>query len=733
MRTKLISLLLCLSALLTLSFTSCGESNDSEDSSETEQKTARTAVSVKMYVVSEKEVDEETAALVESAFSAYTESKYTTRVDLDFFTVDEYFDILDADLEEAANIKATSEPVVQFPVMMGEETTEAVTTEIVEETYVDDRGQTRISSPDIKEGQIDIVFLAGKDLLERYVTEGKLMSIEEKLNSSDAKVLKDYIYPSAINQIKVDNGGTVPQAYAVPNNAIIGEYTYLLVNKEMADKYYIDLDNIDSLIDCADLIADIGNNEKDVAPVLSYVNPVNMQYWLDMAGTEDGGELTFTVGNTEANVFGAKRELPAVPVADGNTVMVPLEFFAKALDSSYAFKTSTSTATLTYGTRVIRFVVGSNTADVNGETVALPSAVYIDEESGEIMAPANFIADSLCATFENDESASQYVIKVKDFGGLSLLASYAPADATLGDYVEMTSAFAIPEFTEHMILMQECEENGWFAEDPENTEDFGVAVVTGSYESMKEYDEKYAVKVISYPTLTDEDVYDAMYAVTSYTVDIDRALEILTLIYTDTTAKNILQYGVEGVHYEFDDEGNFVVLNDDYCMNNNYTGNAFLAYTTSDVPADIWDNAKATNLDSRVFPFFGMEKAWENVGSNHNSTLRKISNVMFDEMEECANSDELAAFFAEAQALIDENEAFQTAIGNVPEIDPSEIIPGEEIVEDLTTPYVIYSQWGAKNWNEEGKAAFAAFEEAREAAKEAAKLEEAAAETTLAE
>ena len=723
MRRKLICLLLCLlMAMSTVAFTACGESDDDTTSDETSQSTARAAVSVNMWVVSEKAVDAETELLVENALNSLTESKYTTHVDLKFYTEDEYFEILDAELVKAAEVKA-SNTVIDMPLLPGlsDEAEETVEETIVEETVIGEYGETKILYPEIKEGQVDIVFLAGKDLLERYVSEGKLLSLEEKLNSSDAKVLKDYIYPSAINQIKVNNGGSVAQAYAIPNNTIIGEYTYLLVNKEMAEKYYIDVDNINSFADCADLINDIGRNESNIAPVLAYANPVNMEYWLDFANTDADTAFTFAVGSTEANVFGAKRTLPAAPAQAGNTVMVPLEFFSKALDTSYAFKSATSTATLTYGTRVITFTVGSATATVNGQNVGLSAAVYEDAETGEVMVPVNFLADILCATVEFDSVNQQYVIETKDFGGLSLLASYTASDATLGDYAKMDSAFNIPEFTDHMVLMQKCKDNGWFAADPENTEDFGVAIVTGSYESMAEYSDKYEVKILSYPMLDDEDVYDAMFAVTAYTTDISRSLEVLTLIYTDVEAKNILQYGVEGVHYEFDDDGNFVVISDKYCMNNNYTGNAFLAYTTADMPENVWENAKATNLDSRVDPFFGLESAWIGVGANHISNIRKISNVFFDDMEDCRNSTELAAYFAEAQVAINDNVTFQTAIGNVPEVDPSTLIPGEEIVEDTTTPYAVYSQWGAKNWSAEAKEAAAAVEAA---------YKEATAETT---
>lgn len=708
MRRKLICLMLCLVALMTLAFTGCsGEAEETGE--EDKQQSARTPVTVNMWLVSENEVDAETEAAVEAAFNSLTQSKFTTKVDLIFLTADEYFNVLDENLTAAAQYKLDNSAISLPIIGVGsEETTEVVETTV--ETVTNELGQHLLKYPDVEEGQMDIVFLAGEDLLERYVSEGKLLSLEEKLNSSDAKVLRDCIYPSALQQIRISNGSS-SQAYAIPNNTVIGDYTYMLVNKEMADKYYIDLTEINTFADCAKLIADIGNNE-DIAPVLAYTDPVNIQYWLDFAAEEDNGAtFTFAVGSTDANAFGANKKLLIAPYAAGNTVMVPLQAFAEALGARYSWNVGTSTATLTYGSRKVAVTSGSSVANVNGENLALSQNAYFDADNAVFMAPVDFIADVLCATVEFDEATGKYVIDKNDYP-MSILASHIGAEDSYGDRMEMLSVFDIPEFTDHMVLMAQCEENGWFAEDA-STEDFGVAILNGSYETMAQYTDKYEVKILSYPVLDEEDVYDSMFAVTNYTVNIDRALEILTLIYTNTEAKNILQYGVEGVHYEFDDEGQFSVISDKYVMNNDKLGNAFLAYTTDKVDADTWTDAKennlpasvwsdemAANLESRVYAFFGLDDAWSGVGANHITEITKLSNVYMDRMEACNTSAELAAFFETAKAELAEYVYFQTVIGNPPEPDPEDIIDGEEEEEDLTTPFAVFSAWGEPIWPE---------------------------------
>ncbi|MBE6680144.1 MAG: hypothetical protein E7598_06445 [Ruminococcaceae bacterium] len=707
MRRKLICLMLCLLALMTLAFTGC--SGEAEETGEEEkQQSARTPVTVNMWLVSEKEVDAETEALVEEAFNKLTQAKFTTKVDLIFLTEDEYFDVLDENLAAAAQYKLNNTTTFLPVIGDAEETTEAVETTV--ETVTNELGQHLLKYPDAEEGQMDIIFLSGEDLLERYVSEGKLLSLEEKLNSSDAKVLRDCIYPSALKQIRISNGSS-SQAYSIPNNNVIGDYTYMLVNKEMADKYYIDLTEIETFADCAALIADIGNNES-IAPVLAYTDPVNMQYWLDFAAEEKTtAPFTFAIGSTEVNAFGANKKLLVAPYATGDTVMVPLQVFAEALGARYNWNVKSATATLTYGSRKVAFVSGEKVATVNNEEYALSQAAFFDEENAVFMAPIDFVTDILCASVAFDEASDKYVITKNDYS-MSILASYIGANDAYGDRMEMVSAFDIPEFTEHMVLMSQCAENGWFAEDPENTEDFGVAILSGSYDTMAQYADKYEIKILSYPVLDEADVYDSMFAVTNYTVNIDRALEILTLMYTNTEAKNILQYGVEGVHYEFDDEGQFVVISDKYCMDNNKLGNAFLAYTddkvdpetwadakSNNLPASVWSDEIAANLESRVYAFYGLDDAWSSVGANHITEITKLSNIYMDRMEACKTSVELAEFFKTASAELAEYVYFQTVIGNPPEADP-DATDGEEEEEDLSTPFAVFSAWGEPIWPE---------------------------------
>ena len=535
MSKKLLSLLLCLVAIFTLCFAGCGEE---EDDSTNQEASARKAVSISMMLISDKKVSKETEALVEEAFNELTQSKFTTKVDLVFLSEDEYFDVLDKKLADAKEYKEEAGlDDVLLPGLTPEETEEVV--ETTAETIVNELGQRLLKYPDIDPYQVDIIFLAGKDRLVEYAKNGMIKSLDTNLKST-SKVLMDYIYPSFLENVVYEKN-----TYAIPNNHLIGEYTYLLVNKELAAKYYIDTTKIKSFADCKDFINDIGKNEKGIPAVLEYAEPVNMHYWL-------GGD------------------------------------------------------------------------------------------------------------------------------DMAILASKIPDNATAGTKTDMKSLFDIPAFTEHMLLMQTCEDNGWFAADPANAEKFGVAIMNGGYDLRNEYSDDYEVIVLTYPTLSDEDVFSSMFAVSSYTVDFNRSMEIITLINTNPVAKNILQYGVEDVHYEIDDEGNFISLNDDYVMNNNYTGNAFLSYVTEDMPANIWDDAKAANRESVISPYLGLSEDWGLVGAGFIDALRNISDPYIERMNECRNAKELEAFFETASEELSANEIFKAAFSTD---------------EDSSAPNAVYTRW----------------------------------------
>ena len=158
-----------------------------------------------------------------------------------------------------------------------------------------------------------IILINSESLVTNLMAENKLADLTDYFLSSDFGMLNTQITSSLINASKFDS-----KLYTVPNNRVVGEYSYLVIDKEMARdtlKYKNrELMSYTSLEDAADLIADIaaiGKNPDD------YVKIVNGSY-----GLRD--ELaTVTVGEKVTENF-------------VNVISTPVVTSAEAFESAFA-------------------------------------------------------------------------------------------------------------------------------------------------------------------------------------------------------------------------------------------------------------------------------------------------------------------------------------------------------------------------------------------------------------
>ena len=109
-------------------------------------------------------------------------------------------------------------------------------------------------------------------MLQYFVEKEYLQALDDELNNN-SKLLRKYIYPTFLSAGKVD-GST----YAVVNNRLLGEYTYLKIDKELADKYKLFPDEVETLLDCEAFLDNVKANEKDVVPLNQYIDLNYVQY-----------------------------------------------------------------------------------------------------------------------------------------------------------------------------------------------------------------------------------------------------------------------------------------------------------------------------------------------------------------------------------------------------------------------------------------------------------------------
>ena len=277
MKRSLLALLLTLVMCLSLFCTACSSSKDSdengEDSKLLKTESEVTAVTITLYAPTDGSTTQEQVEIVQEAFNEITQAKYNTNVVLKLIPEDEYESVVDSTLEaQKAQAEAEAELILE------ENETEEP---LPEGEY-----------PEVKDNQIDIFMV---QTFERFYQlaygedgDGYLYPLDEDL-AETAKLLDSYVYPYLLRSAKVDG-----ETFGIFNNTIFGDYEYLLLNKELVDKYKFDPENMKDLLSIAIFLEDVKNNEPDYIPFLGDIE-APVVYWNDtksIIGAYLGSSLT---------------------------------------------------------------------------------------------------------------------------------------------------------------------------------------------------------------------------------------------------------------------------------------------------------------------------------------------------------------------------------------------------------------------------------------------------------
>ena len=611
MNKRTISLILAFLMLSSLLFTGCsslfGDGEETNNTGGIVEEASNSAMTLSMYVVSAEPVDERTAQLVEDAFNKITKVNFKTQVKLHFETYDKYFEkieeVVESNLqlalleEEAAKAlkqarkNAKAEGIVtddawfdafyaanpqyeQFretEELTGEDTTaeetELVTIEGIDNSYT----LSQVKYPEEKPSQIDILWIDSYDRYCEYIEREMIQRLDQELSGSSKK-LNEYINGELFTWAKWCTSGT----YGIPNNVVIGEYTYLLVNKELAKKYSYNPEELNSLTKCADFLADVKNYEPGVAPILGDIYTTNMYYW----------DIDTTTGAINSSKFN---------------------------------------------------VLGSTTV-------------------GRTHDP------------ENDMNVT----------------------------LQCNNVFKNADFTEQLITIQKYKDLDYVVAEGAADQKYAVRMIKGPASLEKIYGEEYELNVLEYPRAGYEDIFTNMFAVSEYSRSLSRSMQIITYLNTNSDLRNVLQYGVEGVHYKIDDEtGKLVRLNRDYIMNLESTGNVFMAYPEEDMDVDAWEWGKKQNLEVKPYLSLGFDfknrvavpegESEEGYTLINAANIKKIQEVSADvekQIQNCANLEELEALIAKWASLEDSVPVMKT------EKSPAEAKEGE-----APGFFYYYSQW----------------------------------------
>ena len=510
---KILALILAM-IMIAATFVGCGEEEEEDGKADTDA-SARVAMTLSLWMPTEEGTTPEAIALVEEAINDITRAQFDTAIELHLIPRSEYQAAIDArmaEIEEAiANDKSSGGK--------REEETAAPGT-VEQETYVNELGISVTQYPSVGEKQMDIFLIKGYDKYIEYADNMQLVQLDDELRSN-SKILKSYIYPTFLEI--ANHYGT----FAIPNNHPVGTYKYLLVNKELVDKYDYHPDNLTSLLKCEDFIIDIGNqNLEGVIPLLSYVEPNNMVYW----GLEEG----------------------------------EWSILASQMTNSSSYKQANT-----------------------------PKSIF-----------------------------------------------------TLGAYINT------------VLLMKTFDELGYIGDGTlEEGEKFAVGVIEGNPKTIAEYEDEYYISIYSNPMFVEEDVFGSMFAISQYTKNSARAMEIITYLNTNTDLRTVLQYGVEGVHWEYEDESKETIriISDEYQMNLLETGNVYMTYPGEGISMDEWEYGKQQNLDSISSPYMGFRSYVTDENRELLEELAELSAEIKAEFDSCTAA-EFKAFANSYKASLRDNE-----------------------------------------------------------------------------
>ncbi len=218
-------------------------------------------------------------------------------------------------------------------------------------------------------------------------------------------------------------------------------------------------------------------------------------------------------------------------------------------------------------------------------------------------------------TFSEDVAIGTYFDPIKGFNAEDPASGF-----------DIQNLFEIDEYVSHLALMEEYNNSGYFAGNTANG--YAVKVVKGDASLAEIYaaeDSEYEIKVIQNPFVLREAVFDGMLAVTSYSSDNERAMEIVEAINTDSAIKNLLQYGIEGVNYEVNEDNTVTRLNNGYMMDNALTGNVYMGYLEENMSGTEWLYVQRTNLASALSPslIFAVDDSY--IESNLAKILERVA------------------------------------------------------------------------------------------------------------
>lgn len=149
--------------------------------------------------------------------------------------------------------------------------------------------------------------------------------------------------------------------------------------------------------------------DKELTAEFDFATPITKSITLYAKWNEvQKTSIVLTIGDKAATINGETKENDVAPVIVNDRTMLPIRFIVEALGANVGWDEETRKVSVALGDITITVVIGESAAYVNGETVALDSPAFI--ENDRTYLPIRFIMENLGADVQWNEETRQVTI-----------------------------------------------------------------------------------------------------------------------------------------------------------------------------------------------------------------------------------------------------------------------------------------------------------------------------------
>lgn len=561
----------------------------------------RPALTVTVLTIVEDGTTPEAIQAVEAALSAISEAKYTTKIKLIGIKASDYeaeiarrFAAYDVEVEQESRRLATIASLTKASQEQARKDklagiTQGKTKRPTESTETTLESTQRIVWPVPTEDQLDIFLITSPQMFAELLAEGeeRLQGIDDELGTK-AKVLKEYIYPGVM-QAGQKNGA---RTYAVPTNKAVGKATYIAINKELAEKYELEVSKVKDYDQLMEFLAAVKRNESGMPLIEGPFESIKHYESLFTAEDMSAFPIVSYVSQPETML----RPLIYTPVGyfTGTTApttlrpTVPVNWDGSPMTDDPAFTTMPPT---TYKNK-----------DIPPQIILTPGVIAMQNKYSHIQMQNILRLNYAFANYTEEDWDALGIEK-------GLFTNNIPDGAE-------RAAFILKDVTLEEMLDDQA------SKIRTNAKGEPVLDENGNTIPLYEY------VIYSNPIATKDELQSSMYGISvSSKVEPLRCVEILMLMNTDSNFKNTFQYGVEGTHYIFNESGMIERISRDYNMNMDYTGNHFISSLTTEDNPNKWEIARQHNLNVVNSVFFNFTFDYSRLTVESEEAIAKVNEL----------------------------------------------------------------------------------------------------------